>query len=75
MSLAEWAEAISDKVGLTSIATTVGITTAQHAEVINTSPLWTMTDYALLISMIGGSLFAIEKIVSIYFRVRNNKKN
>lgn len=60
---------IADKLGLTSIGSTVGITVAQ--EVAERS--WVMADYALLISAIGGVLFCIEKLFVIYHRCREAK--
>lgn len=62
----ETLDQIADKLGLTSIASTVGLTVA--TEVAETS--WVLTDYALLISAIGGVLFCIEKLFTIYLRCK-----
>lgn len=74
MILTELTRTIADKVGLTSIATTVGITTAKQADVIADSVSWGMADYALAVSMVGGVLFAIEKIIVICEQVRGNRE-
>ena len=62
-----------DKIGMSAIASTVGITTAQTAEIIPETTWflasWVMTDYALAISMITGILFGIEKIINIGFKL------
>lgn len=63
-------DVFADRVGLTSIFTTVGITVAQDMIV---TP-WGLTDYALVISCIGGSLFIIEKMILIYIRIREARK-
>lgn len=66
-----------DKVGMTAIASTVGLTTAQKNDVIPETTMfisdWVMTDYALAISMITGVLFGLEKIVNIYFKVKEDR--
>lgn len=66
-----------DKIGMTAIASTVGLTTAQKNDVIPETTMfisdWVMTDYALGISMITGVLFGLEKIVNIYFKIKMNK--
>lgn len=65
---------IIDKIGLTSIATTVGINSAQTSAAIS-SQSFELGDYALVISMIGGVLFAIDKIFSIRKQYREGKKD
>lgn len=55
--------AVTDKLGFVTIAATVSITTAKEAEIITNSEAWGMGDYALLISMIGGGLFIIVKVM------------
>ena len=67
-----------DKVGMTAIASTVGLTTAQKTEVIPETTMllshWVMTDYALAISMVTGILFGIEKILTIGFKLWDRYK-
>jgi len=75
MKISSLTGTIADKLGMTSIATTVGITTAKQAEVIEQSLSWGMTDYALAVSMIGGTLFAIEKILIIYEKIKQRKED
>ena len=66
-----------DKIGMTAIASTVGLTTAQKSDVIPETTMilanWVMTDYALAISMITGVLFGLEKIVTIYFKIKEQR--
>ena len=73
----EFIDSMADKIGLSSIATSVGVVASQEMS----HPNWVFADYALLISLIGGSLFIIEKLIVIYLRLReaarlekNNKK-
>jgi len=67
-----------DKIGVTAIAATVGLTTAQESELIPETTMfisnWGMTDYALAISMITGVLFGIEKIINIVFKIKDRNK-
>tara|TARA_R110002096_G_C14661910_1_gene728342 strand:- start:27518 stop:27805 length:288 start_codon:yes stop_codon:yes gene_type:complete len=65
----ETLDQIADRLGLSSIISTVGITVVK--EVTETS--WVLADYALLISAIGGVLFCIEKLFVIYHRCREAK--
>ena len=74
MSVREFLSTIADKVGISSIAATVGITTAKEAELIASSAEWGMTDYGLMISIIVSVLFGIEKILSIYEKIKAIKK-
>ena len=74
MKLSSLTGTIADKIGISSIATTVGITTAKNSEVIQSSVSWGMADYALALSMFGGALFAIEKIIVIHEKVKKNIK-
>ena len=60
----------ADKVGLTTIFTSLGLTATQ--EVV--SQPWVLTDYALLISAIGGILFIIEKVFVIYLRYKESRR-
>ena len=62
----DFIDSIANKLGLSSILTSVGVTIAQDG----TSTVWVFTDYVLLISAIGGILFIIEKIIVIYIRIR-----
>jgi len=67
-----------DKIGMSAIASTVGLTTAQKSEIIPETTWflasWVMTDYALAISMITGVLFGIEKILTIGFKLWDRYK-
>lgn len=74
MSFREFLSTIADKVGISSIATTVGITTAKEADLIASSSEWGMTDYGLMISIIVSVLFGIEKVLSIYEKIKSIKK-
>jgi hypothetical protein len=56
----ELADAIVNRVGLGSIAATVGITASVEAGLIEMIDTWGMTDTALLISMTGGVMFALK---------------
>ena len=62
----------ADRVGLSSIAASLGLTVTKGVEV-SLSP-WGLTDYALAISCIGGVLFIIEKLLVIYLRYKESKK-
>lgn len=70
---------IIDKIGVSAIASTVGLTTAQEADIIPKTTMltseWVMTDYALAISMVSGVLFGIEKIVNITIKIRDRRNN
>ena len=59
-------DSLANKLGLSSILTSIGLTVSQDGSSIP----WVFTDYALLISAIGGILFIIEKIIVIYIRIR-----
>lgn len=63
-------DVFADRIGLTSIFASLGLTVAQDIAV---QP-WAMTDYALMISCIGGVLFIIEKLILIYIRYRQSRK-
>ena len=67
-----------DKIGMTAIASTVGLTTAQKNDIIPETTMflsdWVMTDYALAVSMITGILFGLEKIVNIYFKIKAERQ-
>ena len=70
---------VANKLGFGSIITSVGLTVSHKAsatEVAQTiiNAPWVFTDYALLISVIGGVLFIIEKLIVIYIRVREASK-
>ena len=69
----EIASVIVDRIGITSIGSTVAIKAGQSAGVIEIQTYWTMTDYALLISMIGGVTFIIKNLFEIYLSYRKNK--
>ena len=60
----------ADKVGLTSIFTSLGITIARDVS----GGSWALADYALMISCIGGILFIIEKIILITIRIRESRR-
>ncbi len=60
----------ADRLGLTSIFTTVGLTATEG---LIYQP-WELTDYALIISCVGGVLFIIEKIIVIYLRYKESKR-
>lgn len=60
-------DSLADKLGLSSIVTSVGITTIVQG---GPNVPWAFTDYVLLISAISGILFIIEKIIVIYIRIR-----
>ena len=66
---------IMNKIGLGSITTTIGIKAAEAQEIIqvSTSSSWGLTEYALLLSIIGSILFCIDKALVIYIRVKNKK--
>lgn len=54
-----------DKIGLGSIATTVGIKAAENAEVIEQG--LTFTDWSARIAMVGAILFAIKTFLDIIY--------
>jgi len=60
---------IADRIGLTTIASSLGITMAQES-----IASWTLTEYALIISAVGGVLFIIEKLLVIYLRFQESRK-
>jgi len=60
---------IADRIGLSSIAASLGITANEAL-----GSTWHLADYALLISALGGILFIIEKIFVIYLRYKESKK-
>lgn len=67
-------DSIANKIGLLSIGTSAGVVASQEVsptiqQVILQSN-WLFSDYALLISLIGGSLFIVEKLIVIYLRIR-----
>ncbi len=64
---------IANKLGLASIVTTVGLTTTQEMTEVAENIPWDRVDYALMISMIGGVLYIIEKLIVIYIRYRQKK--
>ncbi len=65
----ETVDQFANKLGVTSVGTSVGLTSAEV--IADTS--WALTDYALLISAIGGIFFIIEKIFVIYLRYKESK--
>jgi len=62
----------ADRLGLSSIAASLGLTMAKGTE-LAMQP-WGLTDYALAISCVGGVLFIIEKILVIFIRYKESKK-
>lgn len=69
----------ANKLGFGTILTSIGITVSQEVSAQNTleqvlSSPWVLTDYALMISGIGGMLFIIEKLIVIYIRIRQAKR-
>ena len=62
----------ADRLGLSSIAASIGLTISKGAEVV--AQPWVLTDYALAISCVGGVLFIIEKVLVIYIRYKEGKK-
>ena len=56
----ELIDVIANRVGLTSIASTVGITTAAEKGVIEITSAWSWPGVALIISMLGGLLFIVK---------------
>lgn len=66
----ETIDQFADKLGLTSIFTTIGLTATEG---LIYQP-WALTDYALIISCVGGVLFIIEKIIVIYLRYKESKR-
>lgn len=60
----------ADRLGLTSILTSVGLTVQKGV----VEQPWALTDYALAISCIGGVLFIIEKLFVIYIRYKESKR-
>jgi len=56
----ELLDAIADRVGLGSIASTVGITTAVESGWIEIVSAWSWPGVALVISMTGGLLFIVK---------------
>ena len=66
----ETVDQFADRLGLTSIFTSVGLTAAEG---LIYQP-WALTDYALIISCIGGVLFIIEKSFVIFLRYKESKR-
>lgn len=66
----ETLDQFSNRMGLTSIFTSVGLTAAEG---LVYQP-WALTDYALMISCVGGVLFIIEKLFVIYLRYKESKR-
>lgn len=64
---------MGDKAGAATIVTAVGMKAAEEAELIVQTAEWVMTDYALVISMIGGLFFIAEKFVNIRAKIKENK--
>ena len=60
----------ADRVGLTSIAASIGLTITKGV----VDQPWELTDYALLISCVGGLLFIVEKLFVIYLRYKESKQ-
>ena len=63
---------LSNRVGAGSISTMVLLSSTKDAVELATP--WAMTDWALLISMIGGGLFIVEKLFMIYTRYAREKR-
>ena len=66
----ETIDQFADKFGLTSIFASLGIIAGEG---VIYQP-WALTDYALIISCVGGILFIIEKVFVIYLRYKENKR-
>ena len=69
----------ANKLGFGTILTSIGLTVSQEVSAQTTieqvlSAPWALTDYALMISGIGGVLFIIEKLIVIYIRIRQAKR-
>lgn len=60
----------ADRLGFASITSSLGLTMAKGSIPVP----WGLTDYALLISCVGGILFIIEKILVIYLRYKESKE-
>ena len=65
----ELLDIVVNRVGLGSIASTVGITTAAKTGMIEIASAWSWSGVALGISMIGGLLF----IVKLYHDIKKSK--
>ena len=66
-------DTIANRVGLPSIGASALIVSAEEA--VETAMPFINTEYALAISMVGGVLFSIEKLVVIYLRFQANKRD
>ena len=66
----ETIDQFADKLGLTSIFASLGIIATEG---VVYQP-WVLTDYALIISCVGGILFIIEKLFVLYLRYKENKR-
>ncbi len=60
----------ANRLGLSSIAASLGLTISKGM----VAQPWVLTDYALLISCVGGVLFIIEKLFVIYIRYRESQQ-
>ncbi len=58
-----------DKIGLTSMAGTVGIKAAEAAEIIPIASTSWMVEYALIITTCGGILFSIKLLLDITVKI------
>ena len=68
MQISELVGTTIDKIGFSSIAATVGIKAAEAAEVITPTEYW-IIENTLLISSIGGVLFAIKLMLDVSLKV------
>ena len=68
----ELIDPIVNRIGLGSITTTFGIQAAKAQEILppEIATVWGLSEYALAVSIIGGILFVIEKIIVIYHRLK-----
>ena len=70
--------AMIDKIGFGSIATFVGLKASEEAGVIeladDISAAWSMSDWALLVSIIGTALFCIKTYLEIRLIKKQLKK-
>lgn len=70
---------INNTIGISSIITTIALKVSDQAEVIELSNNWVvadwgMSDWALLISMIGGIFFIINLGLNLYISCKTLKK-
>lgn len=68
--IAEKSQAVINRFGLTMGASAVGAKTAEAAGIINTGGgEMTRADWAVIVSIIGGSLYAANMLVNLYERL------